>query len=399
MIQGRLFTGFPWLCLGNSQYRILPIIQLASVTGVYGLSFLVIWFSVSLAGALLMLIKRPQSRWYAQREVLAPFLVAALVAGIGWHKVIQPASPRKGVKIALVQPSIPQTWIWDPAENSNRFQQLLQLSETALKEHPDMLVWPEAAVPYMIRYDEEIYSLVSNLVRRHKVWLALGSDDGEVRVRSNGRMETNIYNSSFLMNPQGILVDSYRKRKLVIFGEYIPFGRQFDWIEKVTGMGSFTRGERAVSFEMPGLAKAAILICFEDVFPNVTRTSVEDDTDFVLNLTNNGWFGKSAAQWQHAAAAVFRAVENGLPLVRCANNGLTCWVDARGALHDVYFPGTDDIYGVGYKIVDVPLAGRSRAQTYYNQHGDRFGWGCVAVSAWVVLRQFIAGFLRRRRMS
>ena len=125
-----------------------------------------------------------------------------------------------------------------------------------------------------------------------------------------------------------------------------------------------------------------MLICFEDVFPHCVREYVEDDTDFLLNLTNNGWFGESAAQWQHAANAVFRAVENGLPLVRCANNGLTCWVDARGRVEEIYFPGTRDIYGAGWKMARVPLlAGQPRAPTFYRRHGDWFGWSCVAVSA------------------
>src|SRR5439155_15193835 len=140
-----------------------------------------------------------------------------------------------------------------------------------------------------------------------------------------------------------------------------------------TGLGSFTRGERAVTFSMPDLhAKAAVLICFEDVFPHLTRSSVEEGTDFLLNLTNNGWFGKSAAQWQHAADAVFRAVENGLPLVRCTNNGLTCWIDAQGRLHEVYFPGSKDVYGPGFKLARIPLRvpGQERSPTIYNRVGD-----------------------------
>jgi len=390
MIVGRLFTGFPWSFLGNTQYRILQVIQIASITGVYGVSFLVVWFAISLAVALVMLIRRPQVRWHSQRELLLPFLVTAAVAGNGWWELVRSAPPPSArLKVALIQPSIPQTWIWDPRESSNRFQQLLQLSEQALTNHPDLMVWPEAAVPYMFRFDEDIYSAVSNLVQRHQIWLVLGSDDGEVRMRPNGRFETNYFNSSFLVAPDGQIMNSYRKRRLVIFGEYIPFGHRFSFIEDWTGMGSFTRGDRPVWFSIPDLhVKASILICFEDVFPHLTRGSVDDETDFVLNLTNNGWFGESAAQWQHAAAAVFRAVENGLPLVRCANNGLTCWVDSQGGMPDPYFPGTRDIYGVGYKLVNIPLLGGARRPaTFYHRHGDWFGWGCVVLSAAALLWQ------------
>src|SRR4029077_8922731 len=119
---------------------------------------------------------------------------------------------------------------------------------------------------------------------------------------------------------------------------------------------------------------------------HLVREYVDDDTDFLLNLTNNGWFGDSAAQWQHAANAVFPAVENGLPLVRCSNNGLTCWVDAQGRMNEVYFPDTRDVYGAGFKIARVPLlAGRLRPPTFYLGHGDWFGWGCVAWAAWLVV--------------
>ena len=400
MIRARLFTGFPWNLLGVSQYRILPIIQIASVTGVYGVSFLMAWFSISLASAFVMLLRRPQVRWHAQRELLLPFVITAAVVATGWWALVQKAavgsqspesaSQKPKITAALIQPSIPQAWIWDPTESSNRFQQLLQLSAQALTNHPDVLIWPEAAVPYMLRFDEEIHTAVTNLVRTHKVWLILGSDDAEAQMRPNGSIATNFFNSSFLINPDGEVMATYRKRRLVIFGEYIPFGRQFAFIESLTGMGSFTPGKRAVSFSMPDLhAKAAILICFEDAFPHLTRVSIDDDTDFLLDLTNNGWFGESAAQWQHAANAVFRAVENGLPLVRCANNGLTCSVDSQGHMSDIFFPTTDNVYGVGFKLVEVPLLGeQKRPPTFYHQYGDWFGWCCVGLVGGVLVFQF-----------
>ncbi len=400
MILSRLFTGFPWGFLGISQYRILPLIQIASVTGVYGVSFLVAWFSVSLASALIMLVRRPQARGHAHRELVAPFFVAAALVAVGWFQIIRPNPPRPILKLALVQPSIPQTWIWDANESSNRFQQLIQLSEQALTNHPDVLVWPEAAVPEVFKFgnqfNDQIYLPVAKLARDHRVWVVIGGDEAEVRTRANGRLETNYFNSSFLIAPSAEVVASYRKRRLVIFGEYVPFGRQFPFIGALTGLGSFTPGDRPGFFSMPNLhVKATLLICFEDAFPHLTRASVDDETDFLLNLTNNGWFGESAAQWQHAATAVFRAVENGLPLVRCANNGLTCWVDAHGQINETFFPNTRDIYGVGCKIAQVPLlGGQKRAPTFYRRHGDWFGWGCVGLSAAAVLSVWV----RRRQI-
>src|SRR5213075_2073295 len=145
----------------------------------------------------------------------------------------------------------------------------------------------------------------------------------------------------------------------------------------------FAPGDGPIPFQLTNLnVKISVLICSEDVFPHLVRDYVEPDTDFLVNLTNNGWFGESAAQWQHAASAVFRAVENNIPLVRCANNGLTCWVDRRGRMHDVYFPGTKDIYKAGYKIVDIPVGGEGTyVPTFYRRYGDAFGWFCVVAAA------------------
>jgi apolipoprotein N-acyltransferase len=298
------------------------------------------------------------------------------------------------VKIALVQPSIPQRWIWSPEESSNRFTQLLRLSEAALTNagsKPDLLVWPEAAVPGYVRWDTNIHSAVTNLVRRHQVWLVLGSDDAAPPLGSDDPFAADIFNASFLIGPEGEFRAAYRKRRLVICGEYIPFVRWLPFLERWTGMGSFTPGREVAPFRVPELGlKTSVLICFEDVFPHGVREYVDADTDFLLNLTNNGWFGESAAQWQHAANAVFRAVENGVPLVRCANNGITCWVTPQGQIRDAYLPGTLDAYGAGFKIVQVPLLdGKKREPTFYRQHGDVFGWGCIAWSALVVGRAFL----------
>ena len=393
MVQARLFTGFPWNLLGASQYRMLPLLQVASFTGVYGLSFLAVWLGVSLLNGATVVLRRSQTPRQWLGEIILPLLAAFGVLAYGAQQFARPAKEPAAITIALVQPSIPQQWIWKPEDSARRFEQLLHLSEAALTNKPDLLVWPEAAVPGYVRWDTNIHYAVTNLVCRHKIWLILGADDAAPRRGSEDPFAADVFNASFLVGPDGEFKASYRKRRLVIFGEYIPLARWLPFIERWTGLGSFTPGQGPVPFVVPELKlKTSVLICFEDIFPHHTPEYVDEDTDFLLNLTNNGWFGESAAQWQHAANAVFRAVENGVPLVRCANNGLTCWVDERGRVHDIYFPGTKDIYGVGYKLVDVPLlGGRKREATFYRRHGDVFGWSCVG---WATLA---AGWTWRRR--
>ena len=394
MILARLFTGFPWNLMGASQYQIVPLIQVARVTGVYGVSFLVVWFSVALACACLNLTANPAKSKAWVGDLLLPLVVLTGTLAFGFNQLIELRPPERTLKAVLIQPSIPQTLIWDTNQNAIRFSHLVDLSERALEKttNAQLLVWPEAAVPNMLRYDFDTYSAVTNLAFKHPVWVILGSDDAELRPNSKDR-EADYFNSSFLVTPEGEIAATYRKRCLVIFGEYIPLERWLPFMKYLTPVGgSFTRGPGPRPFIIPGLhANISVLICFEDIFPHVARGSVQPDTDFLLNLTNNGWFGESAAQWQHAANAVFRAVENRIPLVRCTNNGLTCWIDACGAMHEVYFPNSKDIYGSGFKAVDVPLldAGQKRPPTFYNQHGDCFGWTCLTVSCLMALARRI----------
>jgi apolipoprotein N-acyltransferase len=390
MFQARIFGGFPWNFLGASQYQMLPLIQIASVTGIYGVSFLMVWFSASLLGAAAVIICQPaRLSGSALAEVIVPLLVIVGVAAWGTRVALRPAKEKRVLKIALIQPSIPQTTIWDPNQGAQRFGQLVALTEQAVAAtHPELVVWPEAAVPSLFLWDtnaayqgQTIYDAATGLTRRHKVWLVLGADDAEVR--PGGAKEVDYYNSSFLVTPGGKVASLYRKQKLVIFGEYVPLSKWLPFLKDFTQVyGEFAPGKGPVTFRLPSLGvNTTVLICFEDTFPHVARQAVTPDIDFLLNITNNGWFGESAAQWQHAASAVFRAVENGLPLVRAANNGLSCWVDPRGGMHEVFFPGSKDIYKAGFKLAVVPLPERQgHKMTFYHENGDWLGWSCVGLA-------------------
>jgi apolipoprotein N-acyltransferase len=384
MILGRFLSGFPWDFLGVSQYKMLPVIQVAAFTGVYGVSFLIVWFSVGLMLAGLALWQKPHARGTWVKELAAPMLTVAVVVAYGISTIRSYEAPEERRRIALIQPSIPQTLIWDESASSNRFLQLIALSEKALEENPELLVWPEASVPNMLRYHEETGRAITELAQKHKVWAIVGSDDAEMRPGGRTLRDIDYFNSAFSISPEGKLVGIYKKRQLVIFGEYIPFVRTLPFMKYLSPAGEtgFTPGSAPVPFNLESIGViASVLICFEDTFPHLVRDYVEPNTDFLVNLTNNGWFGESAAQWQHAATAVFRAVENRIPLVRCANNGLSCWVDAMGGMHEVFFPGDKDIYKVGYKIAEVPVLGEGETRTlsFYTKYGDVFGWVCLAV--------------------
>lgn len=380
MAVARVFTGFPWNLLGASQQKLLPLIQIASFTGIFGVSFLVVWFSASLVNAIERLRAKPAQRHVWLQELALPILVVAIAFAWGLSQMRSANRPARDMRIALIQPSIPQTMIWNPADADVRFAELIRLTEAALTNKPQLIIWPEAALPRPIRADPEARRAIVRLAVTNSAWFIIGSDDFDFR----GTNEV-YFNSSFLVTPRGEFISTYRKRRLVIFGEYVPLIRYIPFVKYLTPItGGFTAGEEPVTFGMPALnASTSVLICFEDVFPHYAREHAPEDVDFLVNITNNGWFGESAAHWQHAASAAFRAIENGMPLVRCANNGISCWIDRFGALHNVYFdepPGAArDVYRAGFKIVSVPLSG-SRTRTFYTRHGDVFGWTCVAVT-------------------
>ncbi len=399
MIRASFLGGFPWNLLGTSQYQLTPLLQIAAFTGVYGVSFLVVWVSLSLYCAARGIFARPSARGQWQAEIFLPLLVVAGLFGFGYFKLSQPAKPGQTLHVTMVQPSVPQTMIWDPGANSNRFDQLLALTEQALTNQTDVLIWPEAALPI---FDDPTYSAITNLIRTHQVWMIFNADHNVMRPKAKNPDDYDSYNSAFLFGPDGNLVNIYDKQKLVIFGEYIPLVRWLPFVKWFTPIrGGYEAGTRSAAFEMqrrpsarqefdafahqmkdvPGEPfTAAPLICFEDMFPQTARASMRRSTDFLVNLTNDGWFGESAEQWQQLAAAIFRAVENGVPLVRSCNNGVTCWIDAHGRLRDVFKDKTGGVYGIGALTIELPLPDQRPARTYYTFHGDRFGWGCVVIA-------------------
>jgi apolipoprotein N-acyltransferase len=440
MIRARLFGGFPWNFLGTSQYQMIPLIQIASVTGVYGVSFLVVWVSLSLYSAVRMIFRQPALRLVWQAEIFLPLTVVILLFTFSFAQMGGDNPPASTLRVTLIQPSVPQTLIWDENENTNRFQQLLQMSEAALDESEgqisegrvpqvpnfpnetnseqsgtrvtrpsDLLIWPESAVP---EFNDASYIAITNFIRAHGVWLILNADDVVPRPNATNAYDNDDFNAAFLLDPFGRFAAIYHKQKLVIFGEYIPLVRWLPFVKWFTPItGSFAAGNEPVQFELerrtpvrqeinvislnadreigvPAAnqsrlrAKASPLICYEDMFPQVARRAVRDDTGFLVNLTNDGWFGQSAEQWQHMAGSVFRAVENGVPLVRCCNNGVTCWIDATGRVREMFRDNTGSVYGMGALTIDLPL--QKHAPTFYNRHGDWFGWGCIGFAAIVL---------------
>ncbi|MEI9960768.1 MAG: apolipoprotein N-acyltransferase [Limisphaerales bacterium] len=219
MIRSRFLGGFPWNLLGTSQYELTPLIQIAAFTGVYGVSFLVVWVSLSLFSAARAILSKPTSRFAWQAEIFLPLLVVVIVFAFGCIKLREQIPASSTLRITLVQPSVPQTMIWDSSANSNRFQQLLALTESALTNQTDLLVWPEAALP---DWSDSNYIAVTNLIRTRHVWMVLNADDVGPGVDAMDNTLREAFNSAFLFDPNGNFVTVYHKRKLVIFWRIHP---------------------------------------------------------------------------------------------------------------------------------------------------------------------------------
>ena len=397
LFRGWLLSGFPWSFLGCSQYQLVPLLQIAAFTGVFGVSFLVVWFSLAIYSAAEMIFTHPAKRHVWQAEIILP-LLAVIFCYVGgmFHmhsSAHQNQNAVRRLRVTSIQPSVPQSLIWSAAEDENRFHDLLLRSQAALTNATELLVWPEAALPKMLRYDEETFRAVTDLARTNHVWIVLVSDDAEPVKDSVSGKDENFFNAAFLITPEGKLADRYCKQKLVIFGEYVPLARWLPFLKWFTPIeGGFTPGEQPGVFTLANLSvRLTPLICFEDTFPASGRAAAAgtNDLDFIVNLTNDGWFGEGAEQRQHLANAVFRAVETGLPLLRSCNNGVTCWLDAQGRIQKVFTAENGSEYAPGAFTFNLPLraAGEKYTPTFYQKNGNVFAWLCVAATVIQFLKQ------------
>jgi len=393
LLRGWLFSGFPWSLLGASQYQLVPLIQIAAATGVYGVSFLVVWLSLGLYAAAEMIFLNPTRRHVWQAEIMLPLVTVLLLFAGGIFEInltTQPANrPTERpatLCVTLIQPSVPQTLIWSADEDQKRFTELLARSQRALTNGTELLVWPESGVPMF----DGVYDIISQFARSNHVAILFNGDDAEFRTDA-----TNFFNAAFFINTEGHCTGVYHKQNLVIFGEYVPLARWLPFLKYLTPIqGGWTPGDRPVVFAGEHFTIAP-LICFEDVFPATARAAAAGEPDFLVNLSNDGWFGESAEQRQHLANAVFRAVENHLPLVRCSNNGVTGWIDAHGRMKETLRDRAGSEYRAGALTVEIPLSAPMERPmpTFYQRHGNWFGGGCAV---WV-LGTLIARRIKPRR--
>ena len=367
-VRGKVpFGGFGWNGLGVSQHQTLPLIQIAEVTGVYGVSALVCFANFAIYVTLRRFLQQPVERRLSWELYVAVLLLCgAFMHGL---KVLQRDSgPVSGLRVALVQGNIPQQLKFNPGEKPMIMERYRTLTEKAAALKPDLIIWPETGTPGVLRYDLESYSLVTNLAATANAPMLVGTMDVT---------GSDWFNAAALVQPDGRIIGLYHKIHLVAFGEYVPLRKILPVLKYLTPIdGSFERGSTYSVFQW-GDVRFGPVICFEDTLPDLYRRFVLRGVDFMVDLTNDAWFKESPAAEQHLANAIFRAVETRRPLVRCTNNGVTCVVDESGHIQsERRLPPHQE----GLLVCTVPLP-RERVLTFYVRHGDWFVGVCALVSA------------------
>jgi apolipoprotein N-acyltransferase len=359
-------TGFPWASLGYSQYGNLHIIQIADITGVYGLSFLVAFANV----LLLRLIKGAVMKGHSVYPVMSSVLFLALMGmtlGYGYMR-LNDADKGEPVKVALVQGNIPQDVKWDPAFQESTIAIYERLTREACAGGVDLVVWPESAAPFYFQDEPLFASRIKRLAVNVKGFMVVGSpaydyDGGSIKYR----------NSAYLLSPEGEPIGRTDKIHLVPFGEYVPLAKMLPFVHKlVVGIGDFSPGNDTVPLSI-GKGKIGVLICFEGIFPELSRGYVRAGSRMLVNITNDAWYGRSSAPFQHLSMTVFRAVENRVPLVRAANTGITALIDSRGRILQ-----ESQLFKEAILTGEIRMGGE---ESIYTRYGDVFAWLCLGVSA------------------
>jgi apolipoprotein N-acyltransferase len=386
-----LFSGFPWVLLGYSQAGVLPVAQLASVLGVFGVSALAA--SVSAAMAYAAVVRPPGASVRRQGATpmapaigrfapLAVVLVLVLAVVLwGTRRIVRGDLTRAGdpIRVGLIQGNVDQAEKWDDARASAIFASYLRMTREAISEGAQLVLWPESSTPFYFEEERAGADQVRRIAREAHVPILLGSD--QIERGSPARY----YNSAFLVAPDGSSAGVYRKMHLVPFGEYVPLKRVFFFAAPlVEAVSDFSPGESAVLLPVKGhLVSTAI--CYEIVYPALVRQFTRAGSELLSTITNDAWFGDTSAPYQHFAQAAMRAIENGRYLVRSANTGISGIVDPYGRVvtrTDIFKPA-----------VVVDEARFLRGTTFYVRTGDVLADAAAVLTAGALL------LTRRRRAS
>lgn len=388
-----VFSGWGWNSLGSALHAHWPLIQIVEFTGVAGLSFLVAFSNVIIVSSVRRFILETRVRPVRAHFDLTLTMAAIVgVIGYGVH-ALQIQRPSKPLRVALVQANVPREEKFSRQYTQKIFAQFSRLSSPAVQTNPpvDLLIWPESSMPGPVLEDEDSYRFVMDFSASAKTDLLLGTIELD---------QKDAYNAALLVSDAGKTTQLYKKVHLVPFGEYIP-GRHFiPFISEVVGNqvpSDFAFGKEHTVFKLSKLdVRVAPLICFEDTIGELARHFVLGGADVLVNVTNDGWFLRSAGSQQHLANAVFRCVETRRPMVRAANTGVTCFINEFGRITQMLVDETGSQFTEGVLSGEVAVP-TEHELTFYTRHGELFAYFCAAVT--VVALVFLLGARVRRKSA
>jgi len=375
------FLALPWGLLAHSQYKYPMFIQIASIAGTYSISFLIVMANCALAALVLPAARSLKPQGIPGRKVLVSaatvFIALALFYG---HWILSLAIKGDPVRISVVQGNIDQSKKWDPSYARAIMQTYAELTQEAAKDRPSLIIWPETASPGAINQDIRLYMEVKNIAEKAGTYILLGSSQHQ-KFETKGGKEFKYLNSAYLIYPDPKIARTQRYDKIILFpfGEYLPFKEFIPWpYFGVPNISEYVPGREFTVFKLPD-SLVGVTICWENVFPDLARQFVKCGAQFMINITNEAWFGKSAAPYQLVAISVFRAVENRIFWVRCANTGVSCIIDPCGRIiARVQDDKGEDTFIRGMKSGWViPL----HSNTIYNRCGDLLIWVAFIGSA------------------
>jgi apolipoprotein N-acyltransferase len=390
-IRSFLFSGFPWQDLAYSQYKTLLLIQTADLTGHFGITFhillvncvtallLVLWRdnrAVAQSSLAVLMTSRIRQAWFYAVLPSLCFMMAVMTYNfLRYNQISEVIETSPKMKIAIVQGNIEQDQKWSPSMRLETIEIYTKLSELAIAQGdgpPPLLVWPETALPFLISNNPYFNELKRALLTKGDSWLLSGAPSiQKVEDNNSGqaKKETLSYNSAYLLSPEGEIGGRYDKQHLVPFGEYIPLSNYLPLPGPlVENIGNFSAGKPVSPLSCQS-AEIGVLICFESIFPKLARDWTSGGANLLVNITNDAWFGRSSAPWQHLSMTVFRALENRRSLARSANTGVSTIIDPLGRMAD-----TTPLFQPAFLVADAPLL---QEKTIFVSFGHYFGMLCL----------------------
>jgi apolipoprotein N-acyltransferase len=358
--RGLLFTGFPWNSIGVVWTATDATMQFAAIGGMYGLSLLTV-----LAAASPAVLARGRNSQRMILPVLSVVIVGLLWAGGALRLVNAETGVVPGVTMRIVQPNIAQVIKWHPDYRDRHLATYLRLSSAPSARPLTHLIWPETAVPFIVASDTARRRVMASVIQNDGLLLT-----GAVRTTPRGIQPTQFWNSLHVIDKKAEIIATYDKFHLVPFGEYVPFRRWIGLTKLTVGRTDFSAGPGPETIRIPGLPSFSPLICYEVIFPDKVKRA-DAPPGWLLNVTNDAWFGTSSGPYQHFAMARLRSVEQGLPLIRAANTGISAATDAYGRV-------TGQLGLNEQGVVDINLARRLDGPTFFSRFGS---WPIIIIAA------------------